>query len=97
MVSKLNDDPGELTNILAKTHLDSAGPNAEERVLPGTGALVVLKVYDLLRLSPLTTYQLEREVRLHSSVKHENIVNLIAAFTQSDFRILVQSYAHGVR
>jgi serine/threonine protein kinase len=43
---------------------------------------VVLKVYDLLRLSPLTKYQLDREIKIHSSVSHRNIVRLIAAFTQ---------------
>lgn len=71
------------------------GPNGEQISLPGDGRLVVLKVYDLLRLSPLTKYQLDREVRLHSSLQHENIVDLIATFTQADFRILVQSYAEG--
>jgi hypothetical protein len=43
---------------------------------------VVLKVYDLLRLSPLTKYQLDREIKIHSSVSHRNIVRLVAAFTQ---------------
>lgn len=43
---------------------------------------VVLKVYDLLKLSPLTKYQLEREIKIHSSIRHKNIVRLEAAFTQ---------------
>ena len=43
---------------------------------------VVLKVYDLLRLSPLTKYQLDREIKIHSSISHRNIVRLEAAFTQ---------------
>lgn len=43
---------------------------------------VVLKVYDLLRLSPLTKYQLDREIKIHSSVSHRNIIRLEAAFTQ---------------
>jgi hypothetical protein len=48
----------------------------------GKDRRVVLKVYDLLRLSPLTKYQLDREIRLHASINHKNIIRLEAAFTQ---------------
>lgn len=58
--------------------------NAAGEVLstPCGGRKIVLKVYDLLRLSPLTKYQLDREVRVHSAVEHKNIIRLVAAFTQ---------------
>jgi hypothetical protein len=49
---------------------------------PCASRKIVLKVYDLLRLSPLTKYQLHREVRLHSSMQHKHIIRLVAAFTQ---------------
>lgn len=50
--------------------------------LPRENAYAVLKVYDLARLSPLTRYQLDREIRLHRSIQHPNIVTLHAAFEQ---------------
>jgi serine/threonine protein kinase len=57
-------------------------PNNLEISISQKGRHVVLKVYDLMRLSPLTRYQLEREIRLHQSVSHPNIVTLHAAFEE---------------
>lgn len=58
------------------------GPGSQEAIIPGSGKRVVLKVYDLLRLSPLTKFQLDREIRLHSSISHRYIIGLQAAFSQ---------------
>jgi serine/threonine protein kinase len=57
-------------------------PGGEIVKMPVSPHKIVLKVYDLLRLSPLTKYQLQREVRLHKSVQHKNIVRLVSSFTQ---------------
>jgi hypothetical protein len=65
-------------------------PSGEIVSIPCNNRRLVLKVYDLLRLSPLTKYQLDREVRLHTSVQHKHIVRLVAAFTQ-----VRHSAAHG--
>lgn len=58
------------------------GSSGQEVIVPQSGKRVVLKVYDLLRLSPLTKFQLDREVRLHSNISHKHIVGLQAAFSQ---------------
>lgn len=58
------------------------GPGSQEVIIPQNGKRVVLKVYDLLRLSPLTKFQLDREIRLHSSISHKYIIGLQAAFSQ---------------
>jgi serine/threonine protein kinase len=57
-------------------------PGGEIVKMPISSNKIVLKVYDLLRLSRLTKYQLQREIRLHKSVQHKNIVRLVASFTQ---------------
>jgi serine/threonine protein kinase len=41
---------------------------------------VVLKSYTLSAICELYQHQIYREVRLHSSLHHENIVKLFAAF-----------------
>jgi serine/threonine protein kinase len=41
---------------------------------------VVLKSYTLSAICELYQHQIYREVRLHSSLQHENIVKLYAAF-----------------
>jgi hypothetical protein len=61
-------------------------PGGEVVSIPCNGKRLVLKVYDLLRLSPLTKYQLDREVRLHTSVQHKHIIRLVAAFSQARVR-----------
>lgn len=58
------------------------GSGDQESIIPESGKRVVLKVYDLLRLSPLTKFQLDREIRLHSKVVHKHIIGLQAAFSQ---------------
>lgn len=41
----------------------------------------------------LNRFQIYREVKLHSSLQHENIITLFAAFQQGDQVVLVQEYA----
>lgn len=69
----LAEDMGKETQV---------GPGGQQVTVPRSGKRVVLKVYDLLRLSPLTKYQLDREIRLHSKVSHKHIIGLQAAFSQ---------------
>ncbi len=42
--------------------------------------VVVLKCYLMSSICELYQHQIYREVRLHSTCNHENIINLIAAF-----------------
>jgi hypothetical protein len=45
------------------------------------------------RSCELNRYQIYREVKLHSSLQHENIIMLYAAFQQGEQVVLVQEYA----
>lgn len=56
---------------------------------------VVLKIYHLKSICELYQYQIFREVRLHASLQHENIITLHAAFQEGDQVVLVQEYADG--
>lgn len=42
--------------------------------------MVALKVYHMQNLCELNHYQVFREVRVHSSLQHQNIIHLFAAF-----------------
>lgn len=42
--------------------------------------LVALKLYDMTKLNPISIHQVQREIRLHSGLQHENIIKLYAAF-----------------
>ncbi|GLI58679.1 hypothetical protein VaNZ11_000422 [Volvox africanus] len=64
-------------------------------VCRASGEVVVLKIYHLMSVCDLYKYQIYREVRVHSSLCHENIVHLYAAFQEGDKVILVQEYADG--
>jgi aurora kinase len=61
-----------------------------------SGQAVVLKSYSKRRLSNLNWYQVDRELRLHSALGHENIIALYAAFEDADHVFLVQEYAAGM-
>lgn len=52
-----------------------------------------LRPYCARRRCELNRYQIYREVKLHSSLQHENIIMLYAAFQQGDQVVLVQEYA----
>lgn len=60
-----------------------------------SGVVVCLKVYKLSNLCELNRFQVYREVRLHASLQHENVVQLYAAFQQDNHVILVQEFAGG--
>jgi hypothetical protein len=57
--------------------------------------VVVLKSYTLGSICELYQHQIYREVRLHSSMQHENVVKLYAAFKEGDRVVMVQEYADG--
>ncbi|WIA10385.1 hypothetical protein OEZ85_010577 [Tetradesmus obliquus] len=56
---------------------------------------VVLKCYLMSSICELYQHQIYREVRLHSSCQHENIIKLFAAFQEGDRVVMVQEYADG--
>ncbi|GMH33195.1 hypothetical protein BSKO_01029 [Bryopsis sp. KO-2023] len=56
---------------------------------------VVLKLYRKSKLSTLNRYQVEREIRIHSRLKHDFIVALYAAFEDAKYVYMVQEYAEG--
>ncbi len=55
-----------------------------------SGETVVLKIYTLAAVCDLYKYQIYREVRVHASLQHENVVTLHAAFQEGDRIIMVQ-------
>ncbi|GFH13834.1 protein kinase domain-containing protein [Haematococcus lacustris] len=55
--------------------------------------LVVLKVYRLADQCDLQRVQLYREIRVHSRLQHQNIVQFYAAFLEANCVIIVQEYA----
>eukprot|EP00195_Chlamydomonas_chlamydogama_P005012 CAMPEP_0202904904 /NCGR_PEP_ID=MMETSP1392-20130828/31716_1 /ASSEMBLY_ACC=CAM_ASM_000868 /TAXON_ID=225041 /ORGANISM="Chlamydomonas chlamydogama, Strain SAG 11-48b" /LENGTH=588 /DNA_ID=CAMNT_0049592773 /DNA_START=178 /DNA_END=1944 /DNA_ORIENTATION=- len=58
-----------------------------------SGETVCLKAYNMSSLCELNRFQIYREVKLHSSMQHENIISLYGAFQQGDQVVLVQEYA----
>ncbi|GAX76143.1 hypothetical protein CEUSTIGMA_g3587.t1 [Chlamydomonas eustigma] len=58
-----------------------------------SGETVCLKAYNMGNLCELNCYQIYREVKLHSSLQHENIIKLFAAFQEADQVVLVQEFA----
>ncbi|GLC41888.1 hypothetical protein PLESTF_000096600 [Pleodorina starrii] len=57
--------------------------------------MVALKVYHMQSLCELNHYQVFREIRVHSSLQHQNIIHLYAAFQEGTDVVLVQEYAEG--
>ncbi|PNW79089.1 hypothetical protein CHLRE_09g400330v5 [Chlamydomonas reinhardtii] len=58
-----------------------------------SGVQVALKLYRKRKLSVLNRYQVEREVRLHINLHHENIIHLFAAFEDEKHVYMVQEFA----
>ncbi|PRW57075.1 aurora other [Chlorella sorokiniana] len=60
-----------------------------------SGVVVALKSYSKRRLSDLNWYQVEREIRLHSQLRHPNIIQLYAAFEDDNYVFMVTEFAAG--
>jgi serine/threonine protein kinase len=60
-----------------------------------SGQLVVLKSYHMPSICALYQHQIRREVRLHASLGHENVVALHAAFKEGDLVVLVLEHCDG--
>ncbi|KAK9815326.1 hypothetical protein WJX72_001838 [[Myrmecia] bisecta] len=56
---------------------------------------IALKLYRKARLSDLNWYQVEREIRIHAALQHENIIQLFAAFEDDQHVYMAQEYAAG--
>lgn len=56
---------------------------------------VALKVYHMENLCELNHFQVYREIKLHSSLDHQNIIHLICSFQEGHDVVLVQEYAEG--
>lgn len=57
-----------------------------------SGNVVAVKVYHKARLSLMNEMQIQREVKIHATVQHENIVKLYAAFEDALGVYLVLEY-----
>eukprot|EP00195_Chlamydomonas_chlamydogama_P004613 CAMPEP_0202918608 /NCGR_PEP_ID=MMETSP1392-20130828/73875_1 /ASSEMBLY_ACC=CAM_ASM_000868 /TAXON_ID=225041 /ORGANISM="Chlamydomonas chlamydogama, Strain SAG 11-48b" /LENGTH=478 /DNA_ID=CAMNT_0049611715 /DNA_START=294 /DNA_END=1727 /DNA_ORIENTATION=+ len=60
-----------------------------------SGIQVALKLYRKRKLSTLNRYQVEREIRIHINLNHENIIKLFAAFEDEKNVYMVQEFAGG--
>ncbi|GIL88460.1 hypothetical protein Vretifemale_16432 [Volvox reticuliferus] len=60
-----------------------------------SGNDVVLKVYNLSRLSKFLQNQVLRELDIHSRLRHPGIVHLLAAFREGNNLVMVQEYIRG--
>lgn len=60
-----------------------------------SGLPIALKLYRKEKLSNLNWFQVEREIRIHSQLRHENIIQLFAAFEDAENVYLAQEYAAG--
>lgn len=56
---------------------------------------VALKVYHMENLCELNHYQVYREIRVHSGLQHQNIIQLYCSFQEGNDVVLVQEYAEG--
>lgn len=45
-------------------------------------SIVAIKMYDTTKLHDLSRHQLGREIRLHASLDHRQVIRLHAAFAQ---------------
>jgi serine/threonine protein kinase len=60
-----------------------------------TGSPMALKIYHRDRLNSLNVRQISREIEIHASVTHPNVIKLYAAFEDADGIYLVQEFAAG--
>eukprot|EP00798_Chlamydomonas_sp_ICE-L_P023019 gene23019-30213_t len=58
-----------------------------------SGVQIALKLYRKRKLSILNRYQVEREIRIHIALEHENIIKLYAAFEDEKNVYMVQEFA----
>eukprot|EP00798_Chlamydomonas_sp_ICE-L_P005086 gene5086-34884_t len=58
-----------------------------------SGMHIALKLYRKKKLSVLNRYQVEREIRIHISLDHENCIKLYAAFEDKKNVYMVQEFA----
>ncbi|GFH28537.1 serine/threonine protein kinase, partial [Haematococcus lacustris] len=56
---------------------------------------VALKVYHMENLCELNHFQVYREIRLHSALQHQNIIQLYCSFQEGNDVVMVQEYAEG--
>lgn len=62
-----------------------------------SGEIIALKCYIKQKLHPINHIQVQREIKIHSSLAHPNIINLYGSFEDDKYYFLVQEYAEGVR
>lgn len=60
-----------------------------------TGQTVAIKMYHKERLNSLNARQVAREITIHASLPHPNVIKLYAAFEDADGIYLVQEFAAG--
>eukprot|EP00873_Tetraselmis_striata_P009539 jgi/Tetstr1/429803/TSEL_019670.t1 len=60
-----------------------------------SGEIIALKCYIKQKLHPISHIQVQREIKIHSSLAHPNIINLYGSFEDDKYYFLVQEYAEG--
>ena len=60
-----------------------------------SGLPVALKLYHRDKLNALNVKQVGREIDIHASLIHQNVIKLYAAFEDADGIYLVQEFATG--
>ena len=58
---------------------------------------VALKLYVKELLHPVHHHQVRREIRIHSSIRHPNIVELYGSFEDDEHYYLVMEYVNKVK
>lgn len=58
-----------------------------------SGKQVVIKAYDLRSMGPFLQHQVFREVDVHRSLQHPNIIKLHAVFKEDNFLVMILEYA----
>lgn len=77
------------TNLISKRHNSIV---LEARYI-ATQQDVVIKMFNVNNLSPMSARQQEREIQTHSLLIHPNIIKLYTAFKQDEFINMVLEYA----
>lgn len=80
--------------LVAKLYKGYAS-NVYKAICRNSNQVVVLKVYTLSAVCDLYKYQIFREIGLHSTMQHEHIITMHAAWHEGDHVVMVQEYADG--
>ncbi|KAG1654655.1 hypothetical protein FOA52_010283 [Chlamydomonas sp. UWO 241] len=81
--------------VLGHTIYEGRNSRLHHGVDKVSGVAIAVKVYTKDKLTALNRFQVEREVNIHISLKHENVINLYAAFEDAHNIYMVMELAGG--